>query len=80
MIYLVLLKRDMLRYVQDMRAVRGMVRDLSANFIVLCKVKLVGTWREVVVGARRIRSEKLRVMRSFVEVPESNSLKVNVYQ
>ena len=33
------------------------------RYVVLCKVKLVGTWikrREVVVGARRIRSEKLR--------------------
>ena len=31
--------------------------------MVLCKVRLVGAWikrREVVVGARRIRSEKLR--------------------
>ena len=33
------------------------------HHVLLCKVKLVGAWikgREVVVGARRIRSEKLR--------------------
>ena len=60
---LVLVKRDMLRYVQDMRAVREMGLDLSDHHVVLCKVRLVGTCikrREVVVGARRIRSEKLR--------------------
>ena len=63
MIDLVLVKRDMLCYVQDVRAVRGMGRDLSDHYVVLCKVRLVGAWikrREVVVGARRIRSEKLR--------------------
>ena len=51
MIDLVLVKRDMLRYVQD---VRGMGRDLSDHYVVLCKVRLVGAWikrREVVVGA-----------------------------
>ena len=62
MIDLVLVKKDMLRYVQDMRAVRGMGHGLSDHCIVLCKVRLVGVWikrREVVVGAKRIRSEKL---------------------
>ena len=40
-----------------------MGRGLLDHYIVLCKVRLVGAWikrREVVVGARRIRSEKLR--------------------
>ena len=40
-----------------------MGRDLSDHYVVLCKVRLVGAWikrREVVVEARRIRSEKLR--------------------
>ena len=63
MINLVLVKEDMLRYVQDVRAVRGMERGLSVNHVVLCKVRLVGAWikrREMVVGARRIRSKKLR--------------------
>ena len=35
----------------------------SAQHVVLCKVRLVGAWikrRKLVVGARRIRSEKLR--------------------
>ena len=37
--------------------------NLSVHHVVLCKVRLVGAWikrREVVVGARRTRSEKLR--------------------
>ena len=37
MIDLVLVKRDMLRYVQDMRAVRGMGRGLSGHYVVLFK-------------------------------------------
>ena len=63
MIDLLLVKRDMLRCVQDVRAVRGMGRGLSDHHVVLCKVRLVGAWikrREVVVGARRIRSEEKR--------------------
>ena len=54
MIDLVLVKRNMLRYVQDVRAVRGMARGLSDHHVVLCKVKLVEEWikrREVVFGA-----------------------------
>ena len=50
----------MLRSLQD---VRGMARGLSDNLVVLCKVRLAGTWikrTEGVVGARRIRYEKLR--------------------
>ena len=37
--------------------------SLSDHYVVLCKVRLVGAWikrRGVVVGARGIRSEKLR--------------------
>ena len=63
MIDLVLAKKDMLRFVQDVRAVRGMGRGLSDHHIVLCKVKLVGTWikrKGMVNGGRRIRSEKPR--------------------
>ena len=40
-----------------------MGQGLSDYHVVLCKVKLVGAWikrREVMVGARRIRSKKLR--------------------
>ena len=44
MIDLVLVKRDMLRYLQDVRVVRGMERDLSNHYVVLCKVRLVGAW------------------------------------
>ena len=60
---LVMVKKDMLSFVQDVMAVRGMGRGILDNHVVLCKVRLVGTWikrREVVDGARSIRSEKLR--------------------
>ena len=43
MIDLVLVKRDMLHYVQDVRAVRGMGRCLSDHYVVLCNVRLVGS-------------------------------------
>ena len=46
-----------------MRAVRGMGHSLSDHYVFLCKFRLVEAWikrREVVVGARRIRSQKLR--------------------
>ena len=46
-----------------MRAVRGIGWNLSDHHVILCKVKLVDAWikrREVMDGARRIRSEKLR--------------------
>ena len=60
---LVLVKRDFLRYVHDVRPVKGMGRGLSDHHVVLSIVIVVGAWvnrREVVVGARMIRSEKLR--------------------
>ena len=60
---LMLMKKYMLLYVQNVRAMRGMGRGLSDHYVVLCKVRLVRIWikrREVVVGIRRIRSEKLR--------------------
>ena len=63
MIDLVLVKRDMLRFVQDVRAVTGIGQAISDHHVVLYKVRLVGTWikrREVMDRARRIRSEKLR--------------------
>ena len=58
---LVLMKNEMLSCGQEVRAVRLM--GLSDHYFVLHKVGLVGGWikrREVVVWARRIRSEKLR--------------------
>ena len=63
MIDLVLLKKDMLLYVQDVKAVSGMGRGLSDHLVVLCKVRLVDAWikrREAVNRARRVRREKLR--------------------
>ena len=49
MIDLVLVKRDILRYVQDVRAVRGIGQDLSDHHVVLCKVRLGGErwWLEL---------------------------------
>ena len=63
MIDLLLLKRDMLRYIQDVRVVRGMRRGLSDHHVVPCKVRLIGAWikrRGVEVWGRGIKSEKLR--------------------
>ena len=42
MIDLVLVKKDMLHYMQDMRAVREMGQGLSDHHVLLCKVRLVG--------------------------------------
>ena len=63
MIDLMMVKKAMRRYVQDVRPVRGMGRGLSDHHVVLCKSRLVGAWikrRGVLVWAKRIRSEKLR--------------------
>ena len=74
MIDLVLVNRDMLRYVQDVRTVKRMGRGITDHHIVLCKVRLVGTWikRRVVVNrARRIRSVKLREQQYREEYAQS---------
>ena len=42
-IALVLVKDDMLRFVQDVRTVRGIGRGISDQHVVLYKVRLVGT-------------------------------------
>ena len=58
MIDLVLVKTDMLHYVNDASSVRGMGRGLSAHHAVLCKVRLVGAWikrRELVDETRKIK-------------------------
>ena len=63
MIHLVLVKKDTLCFVQDVRALRGMGQALSDHHVLLCKVWLLGAWiksRELVVGASRIRSGKLK--------------------
>ena len=63
MIDLVLLQKDMLHYAQDFKAVTGMRLGLSDHHVVLCKVILVCAWtkrKEVVNGARNVRSEKLK--------------------
>ena len=55
MIGMVLMKKDMLSFVQYVRV------GLSDHHVVVCKVRLVGTWikrREEVDVAWRIRSEK----------------------
>ena len=63
MIDLVLVKKDMLRYLQDVRAVRGKGRGLLDHHFVLCKVRLVGARikrKEVVDQGRRIRIETVK--------------------
>ena len=40
---LVLVKKDMMCFVQEVRAVRGMGQGISDHHVVLCKVRLVGT-------------------------------------
>ena len=59
MIDLVLVKKAMLWYVQDVRSVREMGGGFSGHHVVLCKVRLVTTWikRREVNEVRRIRSE-----------------------
>ena len=44
MIYLVLVKKDMLCFMQDVRAVEGMGRGILDHHVVLCKVRFLGTW------------------------------------
>ena len=41
MIDLVLVKKDMLRFVQDVKAVRGKGRGILDHYVVLCKVRFV---------------------------------------
>ena len=61
MINLVVVKRDMLLYVQDVRAVRKRGRGLSDQDVVLCKGRLgIIKVKGVLKRARRFRSEKLR--------------------
>ena len=63
MLDLVLVKKDILLYVQDVREVKGMAHGLSYHNVVLCKFRLVGAWikkRKIVDGTRRIKSEKLK--------------------
>ena len=43
-IHLVLVKRDILQYVHNVRVVRRMGQGLSEYYVVLCKVRLVGAW------------------------------------
>ena len=60
MVVLVLVKKDMLFYVQDLRAVRCMGRGFSDHHVVLCKVRLVDAWIKRIEGmnwGKRIRSE-----------------------
>ena len=56
MIDLILVKKDMLHFVQDVRAVRGVGRGISDHHVILCKVRLVGTW----IKRRKIVDRTLR--------------------
>ena len=63
MIDLFLVKKDTLRYVQHVMTLKGIGRGLLDHRVVLCYARLVVAWirrRDVVDGARRVRSEKLK--------------------
>ena len=45
MIDVVIVKKGMVSYVQDVRALIGMGRGLRNHHVILCKVRLVGTWK-----------------------------------
>ena len=62
MIDLVLVKKDMLLFVQNVMAVREMGRGLLDHHVTLCKVRLIRALikRREVFQARRIRCKKLR--------------------
>ena len=62
MIDFVLVKKEMLKYVMDVKVVRGLSMDISDHIVVLCKIKLVGVWlekKEVRKVVGRIKCEKL---------------------
>ena len=61
MIDLVLVKKEMLKYMLDVKSVRCLEMGLSDHYVVLCKIKLVGTWMERKVIRKevgKIKSEK----------------------
>ena len=62
MIGMVLVKKDMLRYVRDLRAVSRIGRCLSDHHVILCEVRLVDAWikRGNVVNLAMMISEKLK--------------------
>ena len=63
MIDLVLFKRNMLKDVCDVKCIRGLSGGLSDHMIVLCKLRVIGTWmrrQEKASEGKRIRSEKLQ--------------------
>ena len=63
LIDMVLVKKEMLKFVMDVKAVRGLGMGISDHYIVLCKIVFVGAWmerKEKRTEMGRIRSEKLR--------------------
>ena len=83
MIDLILVKRDMLKYLCDVKVVRGLSGDLSDHLIVLCKIRLIGTWMERKERNRkgeRIRSERLKneeYKREYKQAIENKSGRVH---
>jgi hypothetical protein len=62
MIDLVLVKKEMLRYVLDVKSIRGLGMGISDHYVVLCKIRLVGVWMERKMDRKkvgRIKSEML---------------------
>src|SRR5678815_1676101 len=68
MIDLVLVKKEMLKYVLDVKSVRELGMELSDHYVVLCKIKLVGVWKERKMIRKelgRIKSEKDKYLRAI---------------
>lgn len=62
LIDLVLVKKEMMRDILDVKAIRGLNGGISDHMIVLCKLRLIGSWvkkRQVECKVGRIRSERL---------------------
>ena len=53
---LALVKKGMLRYVQEVKVVRRMGRGLLDDHVILCKVRLVGAWIKLGLGGLEVRN------------------------
>ena len=53
-------KKEVLAVIDEEAKERCIERHETRPLRPQCKIRLVGAWREVVVGVRRVRSEKLR--------------------
>ena len=69
---MVLVKKDMLKYVHNVKIVREMGRNISDHYVVLCKVTLIGTWfisnkKVNDAGRTRVRSLKSNIKKRNIQ-------------